>query len=62
MTIGRPHRPALPRDEALREIRRLKGRQFDPAVVDAFELALGELGDQPGNRDKARGPMQTTRG
>ena len=47
MTVGRPHRPAIPRDETLQEIRRLKGRQFDPAVVEAFELALGEL-DKPG--------------
>ena len=43
MTIGRPHRPSMPRGEAMNEIRRLTGRQFDPAVVDAFERALNEI-------------------
>ena len=52
MTVGRPHRLAIPRDEALHEMRRLKGAQFDPAVVDSFELALAELGDQPGTAPK----------
>ncbi|HEY6866712.1 MAG TPA: ATP-binding protein [Candidatus Eisenbacteria bacterium] len=37
MTAGRPNRPARPKEEALEEIRRLRGRQFDPAVVDGFE-------------------------
>jgi len=40
MTVGRPHRPARTREAALDEIRRLRGRQFDPAVVDAFERLL----------------------
>ena len=31
----RPYRPALGIDVALEEITRLKGTQFDPAVVDA---------------------------
>jgi len=37
LTIDRPYKGALPLDEALDEIGRLRGRQFDPAVVDAFE-------------------------
>ena len=37
LTHSRPYKPAWPRAEALAEIRRLSGVQFDPAVVDAFE-------------------------
>lgn len=36
MTSDRPYRTALSFDHALEEIRRGRGRQFDPAVVDAF--------------------------
>jgi two-component system, cell cycle response regulator len=36
MTSTRPHRPALSVDEALAELRRCAGTQFDPAVVAAF--------------------------
>jgi len=43
MTVGRAHRAAKSREEALGELRRLKGRQFDPRVVDAFESALAEI-------------------
>jgi HD-GYP domain-containing protein (c-di-GMP phosphodiesterase class II) len=43
MTVGRPHRPPLARYEAIQELFRLKGRQFDPDVVDAFERALSQV-------------------
>ncbi len=43
MTLGRAHRGALTPAEALVEIGRLKGRQFDPEVVEAFERALPGL-------------------
>ena len=43
MTVGRAHRPARSRDEALREIRSLAGRQFDPRVVGALERALAGI-------------------
>jgi response regulator RpfG family c-di-GMP phosphodiesterase len=43
MTLGRPHRDPLTREQALDEIGRLKGRQFDPEVVEAFERALPGL-------------------
>jgi ribonuclease P protein subunit RPR2 len=42
MTNDRPYRLALPRAEALREIGRRAGTQFDPAVVDAFMALLAE--------------------
>ena len=40
MTTDRPYRPAMPILEALAEMRRCAGTQFDPRVVDAFELVL----------------------
>lgn len=36
MTSARPFRPALPRKDALAELRRCAGEQFDPALVNAF--------------------------
>ena len=36
MTSNRPYRPMLPLDEAIREIKRNKGTQFDAAVTEAF--------------------------
>jgi HD-GYP domain-containing protein (c-di-GMP phosphodiesterase class II) len=43
MTVGRAHRPAMSHKEALDELHRLKGRQFDPAAVDAFERMLAAM-------------------
>jgi HD-GYP domain-containing protein (c-di-GMP phosphodiesterase class II) len=40
MTSDRPYRPAMPVEEALQEIRRCTGTQFDPAVAGAF-LKIG---------------------
>jgi HD-GYP domain-containing protein (c-di-GMP phosphodiesterase class II) len=40
MTEERPYRKALTREEALLEIRREAGGQFDPRVVEALEKAL----------------------
>jgi HD-GYP domain-containing protein (c-di-GMP phosphodiesterase class II) len=36
MTSDRPYRAAVSHAEALAELRRCAGTQFDPAVVDAF--------------------------
>jgi cyclic di-GMP phosphodiesterase len=36
LTHARPYKAAWPIDEAVTEVSRLSGRQFDPAVVDAF--------------------------
>jgi two-component system cell cycle response regulator len=47
MTAVRPYRPPMSRREALAELRRCAGTQFDPMVVDAFCAALAE-GRRPG--------------
>jgi HD-GYP domain-containing protein (c-di-GMP phosphodiesterase class II) len=36
MTSGGPYSPGIPLDEALAELRRCAGTQFDPAVVGAL--------------------------
>jgi two-component system cell cycle response regulator len=40
MVTDRPYRRALPREEALAEIERCAGTQFDPEVVEAFRAVL----------------------
>lgn len=45
MTTDRPYRRALTHDEALAELRRGAGTQFDPAVVAAFERALARASE-----------------
>lgn len=37
---ARPYKPSWPVEDALAEIERQRGRQFDPAVVDAFRCAF----------------------
>jgi putative two-component system response regulator len=44
MTNDRPYRSSLPLDQALEEIRRCTGTQFDPQVVEAF-LAFPEFAE-----------------
>jgi diguanylate cyclase (GGDEF)-like protein/putative nucleotidyltransferase with HDIG domain len=46
MTSRRPYRDPLTRAEALEELRRHAGRQFDPRCVDAFEEYL--VSQEPG--------------
>jgi diguanylate cyclase (GGDEF)-like protein/PAS domain S-box-containing protein len=46
MTRGRPYKPAVSREEALREICRNAGTQFDPEVVNAFASVIDSLTDQ----------------
>jgi len=36
LTHARPYKPAWPVEEAVGEMQRLRGRQFDPEVIDAF--------------------------
>jgi putative nucleotidyltransferase with HDIG domain len=40
MTSDRSYRKALPREEALAELERVRGAQFDPLVVDALVAAV----------------------
>ncbi len=40
MTSTRPYRAGISRERAVEALRRGAGRQFDPAVVDAFERSL----------------------
>ena len=54
MTSDRVYRRALPPTVALAELRSQSGKQFDPQVVAAFELAL--LADQPQARPAAPAP------
>jgi putative two-component system response regulator len=42
LTHSRPYKEAWPVDDALDEINRLRGVQFDPAVVDAFNRLTAE--------------------
>jgi HD-GYP domain-containing protein (c-di-GMP phosphodiesterase class II) len=44
MTTDRPYRKARPVEEAVAELRRCAGTDFDPAVVDALADALEETG------------------
>ncbi|HEX2161325.1 MAG TPA: HD domain-containing phosphohydrolase [Thermoleophilaceae bacterium] len=45
MTSGRPYRTARTPAEALAELRRCSGTQFDPEVVDALEAVVTERAD-----------------
>ncbi len=36
MTVGRPYRPPVSHEDAVRELRHCAGSQFDPVVVEAF--------------------------
>ncbi len=46
MTSDRPWRPALTKEEALKEIRKGGGTQFDPRVVEAFVAAVEKNGGE----------------
>jgi two-component system cell cycle response regulator len=47
MISTRPYSPAKPIDEALAELRRCAGTQFDPAIVTAFEQVMAERAQPP---------------
>ncbi len=58
MTVGRPYRDPIPESEALDEIRRCAGTQFDPSVVEALLAALQAEATAPpvGPAASAAGP------
>ncbi|HLH24633.1 MAG TPA: HD domain-containing phosphohydrolase [Chloroflexota bacterium] len=43
MISNRPYRKGMPYEQALREIRHMSGKQFDPAVVEAFEAVFPKI-------------------
>jgi HD-GYP domain-containing protein (c-di-GMP phosphodiesterase class II) len=47
MVSARAYRKGRPVEEALAELRRCRGTQFDPLVVDAFLRSFQSLGGQP---------------
>jgi diguanylate cyclase (GGDEF)-like protein len=49
MVSQRPYKPPMPVADALEELRRCAGSQFDPAVVDAFALVVSERESAPAN-------------
>lgn len=54
MTSTRPYRPALPHEEAVAQLRRQAGRQFDPKVVDLFVALLEWEGSEKAFRELQR--------
>ena len=45
MTTDRSYRKAMPLDQAVAELRRVRGTQFDPVVVDALTASVdGQAG------------------
>jgi len=50
LTHARPYKPAWPVRDAIAEIDRQRGRQFDPAIVDAFMRVI-EAQLEVGGRD-----------
>ncbi len=42
LTQQRPYKPAWPVSDAIAEIDRQRGKQFDPDIVDAFMRVIGE--------------------
>jgi response regulator RpfG family c-di-GMP phosphodiesterase len=47
MVSDRPYRACMTRDDALRELARCSGSQFDPIVVDAFRAVFGAGAGEP---------------
>jgi diguanylate cyclase (GGDEF)-like protein len=47
MTTDRPYRKAMPIEAAIEELKRYRGSQFDPVVVDAFLKILDRGGAHP---------------
>jgi HD-GYP domain-containing protein (c-di-GMP phosphodiesterase class II) len=50
MTSDRPYRRAFPPEEAIKELKKVKGKQLDPEVVEAFLAILEKEGKSGGNK------------
>ncbi len=58
MTSTRPYRRRLSVEEALAEVERLAGQQFDPVVADAFvRYARTALGSSSAEEGRSRSPV-----
>jgi HD-GYP domain-containing protein (c-di-GMP phosphodiesterase class II) len=55
MTSERPYRPARTVEEALAELRRCAGTQFDPSVVATFCAIVAALGERRATAASATG-------
>ena len=63
MTEDRPYRKAMPVAAAIEELKRFRGTQFDPTVVDAFLAVLKRTGRYPAetaDADTATEPSSAT--
>jgi len=66
LSLARSYKPAWPREDVLRFIRRESGRMFDPRMVELFFENLGELEDighrladeEPGRDERLDGPVE----
>jgi len=52
MTVGRPYRSSMSHEEALKELLRCSGSQFDPRVVQAFAQLFETQSDMKSVRTK----------
>jgi hypothetical protein len=59
MTSNRSYRGARPVPEAVAELRKWSGKQFDPAFVDAFVTAIERDGWTPPQATPAEEPLRT---
>jgi HD-GYP domain-containing protein (c-di-GMP phosphodiesterase class II) len=55
LTHSRPYKAAWTAAEAVSEIKRQRGSQFDPKIVDAFLVALGDFADAPDGKSSVAG-------
>lgn len=59
LTHARPYKEAWPIEDAVAEIQRQRGRQFDPQVVDAFVALVSDEGITPPDTSRSTGGHQS---